>query len=531
MTAKERTSNHISDKLPMNRNRRPRSIATIMLAVLSLAVMGISTWFVLTHRSKTGYSVWEEVSYRTNGELIRYTLERLEGHPSLEKFAHPILYAAQRHIEKPALAPRTLIDQMGKGQQSRVLPTQRYLVDGRPQPLTIGLTLKANRSPVPAPVTGPVHLVRDARELKSAAALARAGDTITLLPGTYQLSGRLQPKHDGTALAPIMVRADTPGSVIIKISSGTIHLDRAYWIFENLVVEGHCGTENGPCEHAFHVVGGARNVVIRNNIIRNFAAHIKVNGERGQFPDGGLLQFNTLVNDKAYGHGSLTPFDLVGASHWVVADNQVSHFVKHWGKNASYGVFMKGGGEGGRIERNLLVCTTDGNISHFGSRVGISLGGGLTDKPYCSVKDCIYEHKKGVVINNVIMNCNDFGIDNNRAIQSVIAHNTVINTYGIGIRGIPSDAMVYGNVVDGAINERRGGSLTSTHNLQRNAVDRLQAPYQFDFRWRDAPTPIPTHPLVNDDFCGMPRKANSLPGAFSDVSACNVSADATHLNP
>lgn len=186
---------------------------------------------------------------------------------------------------------------------------------------------------------------------------------------------------------------------------------------------------------------------------------------------------------------------------------------------------------GGRIERNLLVCTTDGDIYHHGSRVGISLGGGLTGKPYCAVKDCIYEHKGGVVINNVIMNCNDFGIDNNRAIQSVIAHNTVINTYGIGVRGIPSDAVVYGNIVDGAINERRGGSLTSTHNFQLNAIDRLQAPLHFDLRWRDAPTLIPTHPLVRDDFYGSPRKVNSLPGAFGDVSACNAVAGAAHLNP
>lgn len=348
------------------------------------------------------------------------------------------------------------------------------------------------------------------------------------MPGSYQLSGRLQPKFDGTPLEPIIVRADIPGTVVIKISSGTIHHDRAFWMYENLVVEGHCGGIDGPCEHAFHIVGGGRNVVIRNNLIRNFGAHIKVNGERGLFPDGGLLQFNTLVNDKAFGYGSLTPFDLVGASHWIVADNHVSQFVKLWGKNASYGVFMKGGGEGGRIERNIVVCTTDGDISHYGSRVGISLGGGLTDKPFCPDKECIYEHKGGVVINNIVMNCNDFGIDNNRAIQSVIAHNTVINTYGIGIRGVPSDAEVYGNVVDGAINARRGGTLNSLHNLQRNALGGLQAPFLLDFAWRNAPDVVPTHPKVSDDFCGIRRAASSLPGAFSHANACKDLATAPH---
>ena len=478
--------------------------------------------------TKTGHSVWDELSYRTTGELVRYALERLEGHPNLERVAHPVLHAIQRRIERPEVSPRSLIETLGKGQQAHSLPSQTFAADGKPQPVRLSELNRTKGLPMASRVASNTVWVSDAMSLKAAVAKAHAGDIITLLPGTYQLSGRLQAKFDGSALDPIIVRADQPGTAIIKISSGTIHVDRAFWIYENLVVEGHCGGNDAACEHAFHIVGGGRNVVIRNNLIRNFGAHIKVNGERGLFPDGGLLQFNTLINDKAFAQTSLTPFDLVGASHWIVADNHVSHFVKHWDKNASYGVFMKGGGEGGRIERNIVVCTTDGDISHYGSRVGISLGGGLTGKSFCPDKECIYEHKGGVVINNIVMNCNDFGIDNNRAIQSVIAHNTVINTYGIGIRGVPSDAEVYGNLVDGAINARRGGTLNSLHNLQRNALDGLQAPFLLDFAWRNAPDVVPTHPKVSDDFCGFQRAASSLPGAFSHANACKDLATAPH---
>lgn len=506
-------------------------MSSAWLAVgMALVLLGISA-LMLMRESKTGYTVWEEVNYRTAGELIRYTLERLEGHPNLERMAHPILHAAQRQIERPEVTPRALIDTMGKGQQPDTLPRQMYDSDGHPRPVNVAKVHLHKEAHPAAPMASETHWVRDATELKAAAARARAGDVILLMPGRYLLSGWLQPKNDGTALQPVIVRAETPGTAIIEFKSGTIHQDRAYWIYENLVLEGHCGGKDMPCEHAFHVVGGARSVVIRNNLIRNFAAHIKVNGERGEFPDSGLLQFNTLTNDEAFGHGMLTPFDLVGASHWIVSDNHVSHFVKHWGKNASYGVFMKGGGEGGRIERNVLVCSTDGDISHFGSRVGISLGGGLTGKPYCPDKECIYEHRGGVVINNVIMNCNDFGIDNNRAIRSVIAHNTVINTYGIGVRGIPSDAEVYGNVLDGAINARRGGTLVSTHNLRNGVPARLQDPFSLDFTWRHMPDLIPTHPLVHDDFCGVPRANHSLPGAFGDAGACHAPSPVTLPRP
>jgi hypothetical protein len=500
--------------------------AWLTLAML-LVLLGISA-LILMRESKTGYSVWEELNYRTPGELIRYTLERLEGHPTLENVANPILHAAQRRIERPEVTPRSLIDTLGKGQQAQALPRQMYDGSGHPLPLDAASLRLHKQAQTVTPATGETHWVRDAAELKAAAARARAGDVILLTPGRYLLSGWLQPKNDGTAEHPIIARAETPGTVVIEINSGAIHQDRAHWIYENLVLEGHCGGRDVPCEHAFHVVGGAHDVVIRNNLIRNFAAHIKVNGEHGQFPDSGLLQFNTLTNDNVYGHGSLTPFDLVGASHWIVSDNHVSHFVKEWGKNASYGVFMKGGGEGGRIERNVLICTTDGDISHFGSRVGISLGGGLTEKPFCPDKECIYEHRGGVVINNVVMNCNDFGIDNNRSIRSLIAHNTVINTYGIGVRGIPSDAEVYGNAVDGAINARRGGTLVSSRNLRHGVPERLQDPYRLDFTWRHTPDLIPTHPLVHDDFCGVPRAAQSLPGAFGGPDACSVPAPARH---
>ena len=493
-------------------------------------LLGISGLFLM-RESRTGYSIWEEINYRTPGELIRYTLVRLEGHPNLERVAHPILHAMQRRIERSEVTPRALIDKIGKGQQREALPHQMYDSNGHPRPLNL-VSLDLHREArLAAPMVSETHRVRDVTELKEAVTRARAGDVILLMPGRYLLSGRLQPQNDGTALQPVIVRTEKPGSAIIEINSGVIHQDRAYWIFENLVLEGHCGGRDMPCEHAFHVVGGGHDVVIRNNLIRNFGAHIKVNGERGQFPDNGLLQFNTLTNDKTFGHGTLTPFDLVGASHWIVSDNHVSHFVKNWDKNASYGVFMKGGGEGGRIERNVLVCSTDGDISHFGSRVGISLGGGLTEKPFCLDKECIYEHRGGVVINNVILNCNDFGIDNHRAIRSVIAHNTVINTYGIGVRGIPSDAEIYGNVVDGAINARRGGTMVSTHNQWHGVTERLQAPFQLDFSWRHVPDLIPTHPLVHDDFCGAPRAAQSLPGAFGATSACNALVPVARQQP
>lgn len=431
----------------------------------------------------------------------------------LERLAHSLSLSVHHQIGSHLDVPGDSLRQLGKGQQTFSLPQQIYAKNGKPQPTPPTVRQHgqaASQGLAPRPNTLVVH---DGTELQRTALRAQAGDTLLLAPGTYVLRSRLSQSHDGRADAPITVRAQRPGEVRLRMEGGTIHQTRAYWLYENLIIEGRCGPAGQACEHAFHVVGAGRHVVIRNNLIRNFSAHIKVNGENGQFPDGGLFQFNTLSNETAIASDILTPFDLVGASHWVVADNLVSHFIKATSHYPSYGLFMKGGGEGGRIERNLVMCVIGGDVSHGGSRVGISLGGGLTGPRFCPDGRCLFEHKGGVIRNNVIVDCNDVGIDNNRATQSVIAHNTVIRTLGIGLRDTPSDAAVYGNAVDGPIQARRGSTIRLDHNHHSDAR-------VFPLGWQSPPARIPTHSLVSDDFCGHPRTATTLPGAFHQVGGC-----------
>ena len=75
-----------------------------------------------------------------------------------------------------------------------------------------------------------------------------------------------------------------------------ILVNAPWWRFENLVIEGVGGNDN-YCEHAFHVVGAATHFVARNNTIINFNAHFKINGENGHFPDGGLIESNTVLGE------------------------------------------------------------------------------------------------------------------------------------------------------------------------------------------------------------------------------------------
>ena len=280
---------------------------------------------------------------------------------------------------------------------------------------------------------------------------AKPGDAITFLPGTYRFDGTyIAASQPATRAAPILVRAERPGSVVLEFNMVEGFLVSApYWSFENLVIRGTCA-DHSHCEHAFHVVGNAAHFLARNNEIVDFNAHFKVNGSAGAYPDFGVIEGNTLRNDSVRDTGNpVTPIDLVAASHWRIRGNRISDFVKGRSDRISYGAFVKGGGADNRFERNVVVCE-DRLRGFAGQRVGLSLGGGGSSADACRGGRCITEQDRGAIASNLIAACSDDGIYLNRAAASLITHNTLIDTGGITARFGESSADVEGNLVDGA---------------------------------------------------------------------------------
>jgi hypothetical protein len=469
----------------------------LLLSLFLASCSAFALWYLFTHAGQLpaelmthvdnvwrGSSAWD--GGRTNGELLRYAERRVSGHPLLESAVVPVLKVLQRHVERPV--PEGELPSLGKGQQSH-----------------------------PAGETGTAsgkRRVSTTLELRQAFEAASAGQTIEIQPGRYVVNERLLTAHAGSAGQPIVVRATRPGLVFIEINSEEgFKVTQPYWVFENLNIRGVC-SEDYDCEHAFHVVGKARQTTIRNNRIDDFNAHVKVNGEDGDWPDDGRLEFNTLSDrHPRQANRPVTPFDLVAASRWRVTDNVVSNFVKADGDEISYGIFMKGAGMGGRIERNLVVCTTS-KISQSGIRVGISFGGGGTDSQSCRDAACLAEHSAGLAANNIVAHCNDVGLDVMKGIQIVLAHNTLINTGGISIRGEGAFASVYGNLFEGQILTRKGGQSKSLMNEAGPASSFMNNPDYLNLAWRKKPETIPSLPAVPLDFCVRPRADATLPGAL-----------------
>lgn len=390
---------------------------------------------------------------RSPGELMRYTERRLEGHTKLEWFSKPVFGIVRPLIERPVTAV-TLDPEVGP-RRERLAP-QRYDPMGRP---LAGNQIGTDQTNLKT--EGRSVLVWTSEEMTQAIAHAQPGDVIELQAGVYALPRNIGTPVGGTPSNPIIVRGARPGVAIIN--SGAIegfHITQPFWIFEDLVIRGKCSVHD-YCEHAFHVTGAARGTVIRNNVVEDFNAHIKVNGRPPkEWPDDGLIQYNIFRNNAPRRTQTpVTPIDIVGADRWHITNNYVGHFVKDGSNGISYGIFMKGGGHDGLIERNQVVCT-ETDISQSGARVGVSFGGGGTISAYCRDAKCVTEFSNGKIINNTIKNCNDYGVYVNKSNNIYIHKNSILNTYGVDIRYPESSVILFGNEIDGKTRLRDGAAVS-----------------------------------------------------------------------
>lgn len=393
-----------------------------------------------------------------------------------------------------------------------------------PPPLILGAQPQGPDAP-----DGKLRLVSSVEEARRAIASATPGDVITFAPGEYAIRGNVYASRPGTEEAPIVVRAALPGTVRLAVNAGAGFVVSApYWRFENLTLHGACRHDH-HCEHAFHVVGNAHHFVARNNTIRDFNAHFKINGARGRFPDAGLIESNTLNNAAPRRTDRpVTPIDLVAASDWTVRANLIHDFVKAGGDRISYGVFAKGGAGRTVFERNVVLCEA-ALAGAPGQRVGLSFGGGGTGKQYCRDGRCITEHDEGIMRANLVAGCSDVGIYLNSAANTRLIENTLLDTAGIQVRFPTSGATLDGNLVDGPIRSDEGGVLRLGDNLStatgwlyfgRHPQRKLFAdPARLDLRWRNA-APGREGDVPGMDLCGKPRAGQPAYGAFQDFAAC-----------
>src|SRR5690606_38570374 len=157
--------------------------------------------------------------------------------------------------------------------------------------------------------------------LRAAIQSASPGDEIVVAAGTFDVVGNLVASAPGLPSAPIVVRAATPRSVLLRFSNpGSavegFRLLAPWWRIEGFDIEGACAVDDA-CDHAFHLAGNADHVAIRDNHVRDFNAQIKSNGgfegSAFVFPDDVRVEYNVFNDTRARNTANpVTKIDVVG---------------------------------------------------------------------------------------------------------------------------------------------------------------------------------------------------------------------------
>lgn len=317
-----------------------------------------------------------------------------------------------------------------------------------------------------------VH-VSNKLEFRQAIDAAKPGDVILIAPGEYYFTDYYSIRflNSGSTNNPIILKAMQLGDVIIKSEMiEGFKVSGSNWTFENLIMEGVCGNDS-RCDHAFHVVENADNFNLKNNILKNFNSHLKLNAENGENPDYGRIENNLIYNERTRDTAnSVTLIDAVNVNNWIVKGNIITDFSKGNGNQISYGAFFKGNGANNIFEGNLVMCEW---LHRGGVRLGLSFGGGGSGDQFCNNYDCSTEHTNGVIRNNIVMNCStDVGIYLNRSADTSIYNNLIYNTSGIDVRFPTSSAHIYNNIIDGRIKDRDGGVHKEENNITEFSSDK-----------------------------------------------------------
>lgn len=393
---------------------------------------------------------------------------------------------------------------------------------------------------------GTVVPVCSEAEILAAIANAASGDVITVCPGTFAFNQLISVDADGTDAARIFLRAETPGTVTFNLSHiENFKLRGKFWIFENITFVGDCADASG-CEHAFHIVADADDVIFRNNEVVNFASHVKLNGEFvGQdpvksFPDRtwfiGNFWHNTRYVDNDAPHNIL---NLDGGKDHVVRGNIFADYSAPVSlpKSAS-AVYPKASTLRILIEQNLIVCEkarTEGETNR-----GIQLGDGAPasicdgDGDQDGNGDCVEngQNQAALVRNNIVMGCNNggssAGIMVNSDRESRIFHNTVYDAEprnAVFYEGHPDHATPFrfGILENGFNTSYAKRPLDEANNVVPSHAEMntlFVAPASGDFSLADGATLLEQNasdPAVPHDFCGYPR------GDMADLGAIEYS--------
>ncbi len=309
-------------------------------------------------------------------------------------------------------------------------------------------------------------------EIRSAMKSARAGDTILIPPGEYDMGDGLATGASGTRDKPITLRTSgEKGYAKLKITGKSdvgFRILSKFWILQGLDIEGNPKTTLDLMQ-IDATRGGSDLRMVDCKISRCREFLFKASRSSAAGAD------NVVLEHCEWFEAAQTAIDVVGGDNWIVRGN----YVHDYGTDNAvhYGIFLKGGGKNGLIEGNIV----DGKGGT--ATVGISFGGGLTGRQWLPLVEggkAAPEHDGGVCRNNIVVNTGDCAYHSNNATNCQFLNNLAYNC-GAGFQRQGSyapDPVLKNNVLSGRIR----GAGESKDNLTAVEKTWFVAPERYDFR-------------------------------------------------
>ncbi len=334
--------------------------------------------------------------------------------------------------------------------------------------LKFGLPLLALSCAPVFPAQARTVVVSNYFQLLGACQQAKPNDTITLAAGVYKVQGASRIKIANRP-GPILVKGATgnPADVVVEgvgQDAQSVEMifdldDSPQWTFQDL-------TTRNTYFHGFKFNGSSSNCVVRRIIMRDHGeSGVKgtSNPTAGVYPDRLLIEgcdigFST---DRGGTRDVVEGIDGVGVNGWIIRSNR---FVNVLAKSSSaYAVFTKGNSSDTIIEANRFENCF----------IGASFGGGGTGAPYFRDHLREFEHRRGIIRNNVFVRCKDAAIYIHKAKQAKIFNNTIFESVlTIQLRYAESSAWTANNLVtlspanlnEPLIRLREGAELLSNYS-------------------------------------------------------------------
>ena len=301
-------------------------------------------------------------------------------------------------------------------------------------------------------------------ELEAAILAARSGDIIEIVDGVYQLTtGNGIIIQDKTNLT-IRSQSDYRDGVVIKgLGINSIDTSFVFKLYNSPCVTIESLTVKDVYWHHIQINDGSSYFILRNLVMVDAGeSPVKVTspGGIGPFSDYGLVD-NCWIGFTDYGaRSSVEGIDIIASVGTVIRNCEFYRIRMAGGPaNVGWGVFAKCNAQDTVIENNYFEETD----------IPISFGNGGCPSVSARYGDITYQHRGGIIRNNVVNGSKDNAIHINSSLNFKIYNNTLWSTYPGGESSIDvrfnSDGWIYNNICSEGYRLRDGGTACFAANI------------------------------------------------------------------